>query len=84
MSEQALSTDTVRNRTRTRKQRPGLRERDLRSALKLFQEFGVQPTALEIMPNGMLRWHFGPVGTTEDELDKELQEFEARHGKGRA
>ena len=83
MSEHISSSSTGKS-ARTRRQRPGLRERDLRSALKLFQEFGVQPTALDAMPNGMLRWYFGPVGTTEDELDKELQEFEARHGKGRA
>lgn len=68
-----------------RRVRNGIRERDLKAMLKCLREFGLQPRALDAMPDGTLRWHFGsPEISDDDLLDRELAEFEARHGQGRA
>lgn len=63
--------------------RPFMRPNDLKTALAVLKEAGVEPAALDIMPNGTHRWHFTkPSGDDEDDLDRELAAFEARHGHG--
>lgn len=61
-----------------------VRARDLKPTLDFLQKRGLAPTALDTMPDGTIRWHFTPtIQTEQDALDKELAEFEARHGHGR-
>jgi hypothetical protein len=86
MSELAnFPSHPQRHGASSRRVRNGVRERDLKATLKCLREFGIQPTALDTMPDGTLRWHFGPFDVSDDHLlDRELAEFEARHGQGRA
>jgi hypothetical protein len=66
-----------------RRQRPRLSE--LKGTLKLLQENGLRPVALDCQPDGTYRWHFTePVSSAEDALDRELAEFGETHGYGRA
>jgi len=45
----------------------------------------MEPCALDSLPDGTYRWHFTtPAANDEDSLDRELQQFEAKHGYGRA
>ena len=64
--------------------RHALRPSDVRAALTACDEAGFAPTALEFSPDGRMRVLFTPqTGHDEDDLDRELREFEARHGQGR-
>lgn len=57
----------------------------LKTTLQALRESGMQPAALDVMPDGTTRWHFTPPPShDEDSLDRELQAFEAKHGYGRA
>jgi hypothetical protein len=57
----------------------------MKSTIKLLRENGMQPTAMDTMPDGTIRWHFTtPQAPDVDDLDRELEAFEARHGYGRA
>ncbi|KFL27058.1 hypothetical protein JP74_09085 [Devosia sp. 17-2-E-8] len=63
--------------------RPSVRPSDLKAALEVLREFGMTPSALDTMPDGTYRWHFTkPASSDDDELDRELAEFEKRHGSG--
>jgi hypothetical protein len=42
---------------------------------------GLQPCAVDYLPNGTIRFHLSSP-THEDDLDRELAKFEAQHGKG--
>lgn len=65
--------------------RPRLRVSDLKTTLHMLRETGMVPCALDTMPDGTHRWHFTPPrGDDENDLDRELAEFEAKHGHGRA
>lgn len=56
----------------------------LKTTLQALKESGVQPAALDSLPDGSFRWHFTPPATNdEDVLDRELAAFEAKHGHGR-
>lgn len=66
-----------------RRRRPRLSE--LKGTLKVLQENGLKPCALDRLPDGTIRWHFTePPAGDETVLDRELAEFEAKHGYGRA
>jgi hypothetical protein len=67
-----------------RRTRPNLAT--LKATLAALRESGMTPTALDTMPDGTCRWHFTPPPSQgEDDLDRELQAFEAKHhGYGRA
>lgn len=57
----------------------------LKTTLQALRESGLQPTALDSLPDGTMRWHFTPpAANDEDSLDRELKAFEAKHGYGRA
>lgn len=61
--------------------RPRVRMSDLKAALAALKEVGREPCALDILPDGTHRWHFTqPATNAEDDLDRELAEFEAKHG----
>lgn len=63
--------------------RPGVRTADLKAALVVMREFGITPCALDTLPDGTHRWHFTkPSSSDEDDLDRELAEFDKRHGNG--
>lgn len=65
--------------------RKRLRLTDIKATLRVLQESGIKPVALETMPDGTCRWHFTrPPANDVDDLDRELQAFEAKHGYGRA
>ena len=67
----------------TRRRRTSLSA--LKTTLQALKESGVEPTALDSLPDGSFRWHFTPPATNdEDALDRELAAFEAKHGYGRA
>lgn len=67
----------------TRRRRPRLSE--LKDTLRLLRDSGLAPSALDTMPDGTYRWHFTPPATNDETaLDRELEEFEAQHGNGRA
>lgn len=62
-----------------------LRVSDLKGTLNALRESGLQPCALDTMPDGTYRWHFtAPAANDEDSLDRELAAFEAKHGYDRA
>lgn len=63
--------------------RPALRESDLKTALAVLRSSGIEPVSLDIRPDGTLRWHFTkPDDGDDDDLDRELKAFEAKHGYG--
>lgn len=65
--------------------RPSLRVNDLKTTLAALRASGLQPTRFDVLPDGSQRWYF--TQTAEDldsDLDRELREFEAAHGQGRA
>jgi hypothetical protein len=59
------------------------RQRDVRTAIKAAQAAGLEVAAVEISAEGIIRIVAGSPGIQPlgDELDRELAEFEARHGK---
>lgn len=67
----------------SRRQRTSLSA--LKTTLQALKESGIQPAALDSLPDGSFRWHFTPPPShDEDGLDRELAAFEAKHGYGRA
>lgn len=65
--------------------RPRVRMSELKTTLSLLRECGMKPCALDTLPDGTYRWHFTePAANDEDDLDRELAAFEAKHGHGRA
>lgn len=57
----------------------------LKSTLQALRESGIEPSALDTLPDGTFRWHFtAPASHGEDDLDRELAAFEEKHGYGRA
>lgn len=57
----------------------------LKTTLQALKESGIAPAALDSLPDGSFRWHFTqPPADGEDALDRELADFEAKHGYGRA
>lgn len=58
-----------------------LRKSDLRAALAAIQEAGLHPKALDILPDGTMRWHFvESVDAGDDEVDRAFAEFDRKHG----
>ena len=67
----------------TARRRPRLSE--LKGTLQALRESGMQPTALDALPDGTYRWHFTePPSNDESVLDRELNAFGEKHGYGRA
>lgn len=65
--------------------RATLRVNDIKSTLAALRAGGLQPTRFDVLPDGSQRWYFTPtVEENESDLDRELREFEAAHGAGRA
>ncbi|QXZ79610.1 hypothetical protein [Rhizobium sp. L51/94] len=65
------------------KKRPGVRQSDIRATLAALKHGGLTPCSLDALPDGTFRWHFTPVAQNEQsDLDRELAEFEAKHGHG--
>ncbi len=61
--------------------RPTLRIRDVNATLEALKRNGMTPTALDTLPDGTFRWHFTPPTQDDgDELDRELAEFDRKHG----
>jgi hypothetical protein len=62
--------------------RPALRRRVGAGAAEL-EARGLRPCAVDILPEGTIRFHItAPAGQgNEADLDRELAEFEARHGQ---
>ena len=73
---------TAANTTTKRKsRRPTLRIRDVNATLEALKRSGMTPTALDTLPDGTLRWHFTPPPQgDEDDLDRELAEFDRKNG----
>ena len=63
--------------------RPGLRRRDLETAIAWAAEHGLSIRALRASGDGSFTLDFGnPEAANDDALDRELAQLEARHGKG--
>ncbi len=64
--------------------RAAVRPQDIRTTLAVLREHGIAPTALDTLPDGTCRWHFTErAALSEDDLDREIEEFEQRHhGEG--
>ena len=63
--------------------RPGIRLSDLKAALALMRAEGLTPAALDMRPDGSCRWHFtAPPDSAQNDLDRELAEFDKKHGYG--
>lgn len=50
------------------------------ATLAVLSKKGVSPTALEKLPDGTLRWHLTPTENNDDDLDRELAEFDRHNG----
>lgn len=73
-------TDTHREPKR-KTRRPCIRINDLKATLSALQKGGLSPSALDTLPDGTFRWHFTPPPQgDENDLDRELAEFEKKHG----
>lgn len=65
------------------KHRPGLRRRDLETAVAWAAEHGLKIRALRTSGDGGFTLDFGePLAANDDALDRELAILEARHGQG--
>lgn len=63
--------------------RPAIRKTDVDAACASLLARGLKPTAVDFLPSGGIRFHFAdPVTPPDDDLDRELAEFEAQHGDG--
>jgi hypothetical protein len=63
--------------------RPAIRSSDVDAAVAALEARGIRPFAIDLLPTGAVRVHLAPLETdTVSALDRELAEFEARHGKG--
>jgi hypothetical protein len=61
--------------------RPTIRKTDIDAATASLLARGLKPTAIDFLPSGGIRFHFGASAKQADEdLDRELAEFEAQHG----
>jgi hypothetical protein len=65
--------------------RPHLRRR-INAGAAALEARGLRPCAMDLLPTGTIRFHLIAPGATEesgpDDLDRELADFEARHGQG--
>jgi hypothetical protein len=60
-----------------------VRASDLKTALAALRAAGIEPAALDMKPDGSCRWHFTqPVDSDDNDLDRELAEFDRKHGYG--
>lgn len=64
--------------------KPSIRRR-VNAGASALEARGLKPCAMDILPTGTIRFHLtAPVsGAGDDDLDRELAEFEARHGQDR-
>ncbi|MEZ5807905.1 MAG: hypothetical protein R3D65_09520 [Zhengella sp.] len=71
------------NEGQSRKSRAKIGTRQMKATLSVLREAGLEPTALDLMPDGTYRWHLAsPSIDDTDDLDRELLEFKSRHGQG--
>ena len=62
--------------------RPAIRKTDIDTAVASFMARGLKPTAADFLPSGGIRFHFiEPSTPPDDDLDRELAAFEAKHGQ---
>lgn len=62
-----------------------IRSSDIKTTLAALKEAGIVPAAIDTLPNGAIRWHLtAPTRADEDDLDRELREFDERNGRNRA
>lgn len=67
--------------------KPPLRRR-LGVCAAVLEARGMRPRAIDLLPSGTIRFHIAEPGegetavSSDSDLDRELAEFEARHGEG--
>ncbi|NWJ24736.1 hypothetical protein [Rhizobium sp. RM] len=72
---------TALEASKKKPRRPAVRTSDVNATLEALKKNGLIPTALDTLPDGTFRWHFTPpAAADEDELDRELAEFDKKHG----
>ena len=64
--------------------RPAIRKSDVDAAAATLLARGLRPKAVDFLPSGAIRFHFEDPSPVQDgdDLDRELAEFEAKHGQG--
>ena len=63
--------------------RPAIRKTDIDVAAASLIAHGLKPKAVDFLPSGRIRFYFEDPSSDDDneELDRELAEFEANHGE---
>ncbi|MBN9022347.1 MAG: hypothetical protein J0H08_09700 [Rhizobiales bacterium] len=66
--------------------RRAVRAVDVKIGADALRAAGLTPTALDIAPDGTMRWHFTPVADNDElAIDREFARLEAQlNGHGRA
>jgi hypothetical protein len=63
--------------------RRAIRSSDVDAAVAALEARGIRPSAIDLLPTGAIRVHIAPLQSDNmSDLDRELAEFEARHGQG--
>jgi hypothetical protein len=61
--------------------RPTIRLADLKTVIEAMKASGMEPAALDVLPDGTHRWHFTkPADNDDDDLDRELKAYREKHG----
>jgi hypothetical protein len=63
---------------------PALRRR-VHAGVAALEAKGLRPCAVDILPTGAIRFHLNAPAeavAVGDDLDRELADFEAKHGQG--
>jgi hypothetical protein len=55
-------------------------KRRVDAAAAALKARGLQPRSMDLFPTGVIRFHFSSADVQND-LDRELADFEAEHGK---
>jgi len=67
------------DQTLKKRAKPSIRRR-IGAGWAALEARGLKPCAVDLLPSDVIRFHLSPPAV-EDDLDRELAEFEAKHGQ---